>query len=513
MLDKGTIGSLKDIDALIARTQSDGVVPEGIAKEMLAAVKRDSLLMSDPQSGVWFAKMTQAWKVAEMELAITEAIEDADPEYQSHLIAALGSLDSESARKTITKLTKSPQPDLQFAAVKAMLNQRPQVAIAPVLAMLENEETRDRALTLLGDLIARKGMPATIAAQISKRSFSPDQSRAMLTKLQASGGNAELEASIRKAGKLADAAWKLTPELAEQLVANVKSDGDANRGEQIYRRSNLQCINCHAIGTAGGLVGPNLISIGGSAQVDYIIESLLDPSAKLKEGYTTSTILTDEGRVVTGIAIGESEESIKLRLADGKEVSIAKDAIEDQTPGKSLMPMGLVDSLTRTELVDLTAFLSAMGRRSDFTVSTKPLVRSWETLIYTSEANRRLNRTSTDVVASDDSALQWRTITSLVDGKLPIGELDRFQQHRTTPPMSFVRFQVELAGVGAMSLKLPDDFIEAGLDAWIDSKPIPLRDLISLEMDQGKHTVILGIDRKQVTDPFAIEVSGDGSVQ
>ncbi len=222
------------------------------------------------------------------------------------------------------------------------------------------------------------------------------------------GGNANLEEAIRSAGGLENAAWKLTPELKAEILALVKSEGSAQRGEEIYRREKLQCIVCHAIGSGGGVVGPNLISTGGSSQPDYILESLIDPSAKLKEGFTTVTVLTDEAEVINGIVIGRTDEAVRLRLADGKEVQIATDAIEQEKPGKSLMPEGALDTLTKAELVDLVTFLTALGRVPEFTVSTEPIVRSFETLIYSDEANRRLNRTSTDTAASDDPAMKWR---------------------------------------------------------------------------------------------------------
>ena len=57
------------------------------------------------------------------------------------------------------------------------------------------------------------------------------------------------------------------------------------RGEAVFRRKDLTCLKCHSIAGAGGLVGPDLVSIGASAQVDYLVESLLVPNKAVKEGY------------------------------------------------------------------------------------------------------------------------------------------------------------------------------------------------------------------------------------
>ena len=225
----------------------------------------------------------------------------------------------------------------------------------------------------------------------------------------------------------------------------------------------------------------------------------------MKEGYTTLTLLTDEGELINGIVISRSEESVQLRLADGKEVLIPSETIEQEKPGKSLMPAGLMDTLTKSEITDMVAFLSALGRNPKYTVSTEPIVRAYETLIYSNEANRRLNRTSTDTAASNDPAMNWRPVTSFVSGKLPLAELDRFQQHRQTPPTSFVRFIVDMPTAGIAKIELPTK----GIEAWVDTKPTPAVDLKKLELKEGQHVIVLGIDRNQQEQPFAVRVGGD----
>ena len=64
----------------------------------------------------------------------------------------------------------------------------------------------------------------------------------------------------------------LSKEEMISMIARVNSKGNAARGESIYRRENLQCVACHAIGEVGGVIGPNLVSIGASAPIDYLIE-------------------------------------------------------------------------------------------------------------------------------------------------------------------------------------------------------------------------------------------------
>ena len=62
--------------------------------------------------------------------------------------------------------------------------------------------------------------------------------------------------------------------------------------EAVFRRPELGCMNCHAINKAGGSIGPDLGPVGGSSPMDYIVQSILDPNASVKEEYLTKTDIT-----------------------------------------------------------------------------------------------------------------------------------------------------------------------------------------------------------------------------
>lgn len=492
--------SIETLRPLLDRTGVDGIVPAGVGA-MLASV----IDSADDVDGA-VASMATTWKVSDLEPIIVTAIGATDNgDLRRELIAALGTFESKSAIEKIADLASSDDVDTRIAATAAMVGSRPQVAATLAVKLLADDDSAPAASTLIVEMLGRKGLPWQIASALKNETIGTDVARALLRSVRSAGGYETLETAIRTAGKLDDASWELSPELVARLTSKVRSSGSATAGEAIYRREALQCIACHAIGSAGGLVGPNLISVGGASQIDYIIESLIAPSEKLKEGYSTLMVVTDEGQVISGIVIGETDEALRLRLADGKEVQIDVDAIVQEKPGNSLMPAGLVDSLTEDELVDLVAFLSAMGRTPEFTVSTRPLVRSMETLVYSPEANRRLNRTSTDTAASDDPAMQWKLVTTTVDGKLPVAELDQFKQHKQTPPTSFIRWTIDMPATGNVQLELPGD----GIEAWVDGKPTPVWNLSNIELDAGNHTVVLAIDRTKQTEPFTIGQTGD----
>src|SRR5207237_9957616 len=118
-------------------------------------------------------------------------------------------------------------------------------------------------------------------------------------------------------------------------------NGSAARGEAVYRRKDQACLKCHAIAGAGGQVGPDLSSIGSSAQLDYLVDSLFQPNKAIKEGFHTLTITTGKGQIVTGVKVRETGKDLVLRTAEDKEIIVLKSDIEDKKDGKSLMPEGL----------------------------------------------------------------------------------------------------------------------------------------------------------------------------
>src|SRR5690606_31780159 len=106
--------------------------------------------------------------------------------------------------------------------------------------------------------------------------------------------------------------------------------------------------------------------------------------------------------------------------------------------------------LTRGELVDLVAFLKALGRVSEFTVGKQSLVRNWEVMQPTDQAAHRLRRVSYAVAATDDPAFVWLPLTTIAAGTLPLAELPSLNVRNRgaagSRGMAFVRTHVETTG-------------------------------------------------------------------
>ena len=141
--------------------------------------------------------------------------------------------------------------------------------------------------------------------------------------------------------------------------------GNAVRGRKFFlTASAAQCRNCHRVGDVGGSLGPDLTAIGKRLKPHELVESLLEPSKKIDPKFTTHVVLTEAGRVLTGVVIKKTKEQIDLSVLEaGKNVvlQLPRSEIEDMLPQKkSMMPDGLLRGLTAQEAADLLAFLISL---------------------------------------------------------------------------------------------------------------------------------------------------------
>jgi putative heme-binding domain-containing protein len=152
------------------------------------------------------------------------------------------------------------------------------------------------------------------------------------------------------------------PELAG-FVAEVRSRGDARRGAEIFQRPALGCTACHAVNGQGGPIGPDLSALGSAQPIDFIVGAIVDPQKEIKEGYTAVSINTRDGEEYQGNLVRETRDEVVIRDAlENAEVRLRRADVLDKRQLGSVMPAGLVDTLTRDEFRDLIRYLSGLGR-------------------------------------------------------------------------------------------------------------------------------------------------------
>jgi putative heme-binding domain-containing protein len=133
--------------------------------------------------------------------------------------------------------------------------------------------------------------------------------------------------------------------------------GDAAKGRQVYERSG--CAGCHRIGVEGSVFGPALTRIGAGRSADYIRESIVNPSADIPEEYAGVTVITRDGKRITGVRVNEDTFSVQLRDASQTFRMFQKDDLQQVThETKSLMPV--YSSLSQDDLQNLLAYLDSL---------------------------------------------------------------------------------------------------------------------------------------------------------
>jgi putative heme-binding domain-containing protein len=139
----------------------------------------------------------------------------------------------------------------------------------------------------------------------------------------------------------------------------VRTQGRPDQGRRLFLDGKLvACIKCHTLEGVGGNVGPDLTRIWETQSVEKILESILEPSKEIKEGYQSYQATTRQGRIYQGLKVAQTADEVILRDAEGKDVHIASQDLEELTASKvSLMPEDTVSQLTQEQLIDLIAFL------------------------------------------------------------------------------------------------------------------------------------------------------------
>jgi putative heme-binding domain-containing protein len=151
-------------------------------------------------------------------------------------------------------------------------------------------------------------------------------------------------------------------DLASSVEALNSGRSFAN-GKQIFEVAS--CVSCHKLNGAGTQVGPDIAGLDPKTTQLDILRSLLEPSAKIDEKFKTHVFTTKAGNVITGMILEETKERIKLienPLAKTAPVVLDRSDIDERsTSANSIMPKGLLDKLTREEILDLIAYIAARG--------------------------------------------------------------------------------------------------------------------------------------------------------
>lgn len=472
------------LDALDRAARERGVIPKGNIASMLsrsAAVPGLSVQKS-------ITRLIGSWKLTREGRRLQRIINSPGFNLEVKQLAAesLGMLGDQSSLKYLNGLAKSKKSithNLLGVYGLAAYDLKQAAALTPEI-LKQNPKTENPAWFIIAftkrkdgsNILADQLKSATIHPQVAEqiRQYLIETGETNQSLIAAFGGSVmqdSLEAQLLKENVL-------------DLAIAAREQGDAARGEQIYRRTELACMKCHSISNAGPVLGPDLAAIGSSSPPDYIVDSFLRPSKVIKEFYDSIMVVTDEGLVINGILVVQDDSKVVLRDAaqQGKQVTIPADQIEFTKKLPSLMPQGLASKLkNRQEFLDLVKFITQLGRPGPYATSVAQVVRRW-----------RLRTADTPLTTAD--LKQFATFEkgatadySMVDGTLPASSFNL--QKPFTQAIAFV----DVTQSGNVQLKLNSI---KGLKIYQNETLIPVTESTSLTLPTGRTQFTFEIDNK-----------------
>ncbi|MGB2453392.1 MAG: PVC-type heme-binding CxxCH protein [Akkermansiaceae bacterium] len=452
------------------------------------------------------AKLAGLWKFAPARNKLVTAFTQSPAKRQA-AAEGLRLFGDEETIKFFLKLSKESSDEAtRVIAVKELAKIAPDRAAASAVTLLQKDKAgkdehrlftsflqSSRASTSLAKALEGKTLPtkiATLGLQRAGTSGRPPK---------------DLMAALQLSGKLKPMSQQPSSADMAKLIERVRTEGDPRRGETIYRRADLQCIACHAIGGVGSPIGPDLVSIGASAPVDYLITSLLNPNDKIKEGYHTTLVSEKNGNAHTGGLVSESDTEVVLRDYAGQMNRIARSDIKNITISPvSMMPPGLTAGLREDQFLDLVRFLSELGKDGDFKVSAKPIIRDYLVLQPHPRTVDGMGHYGTAVFAEKFEDYQWQTYGSKVSGELLPSELPKVKG-RGRNTWGVARFGITQKG--KVKLKINDTTL---LDLFAGKKEIVLPEkgpaTIELAGNEDPEYFTLAVNSAHRQAPVLLEI-------
>ena len=142
-------------------------------------------------------------------------------------------------------------------------------------------------------------------------------------------------------------------ELRDMLTADVLGRADHSAGRFLFSQS---CANCHTLFGEGKKIAPDLTGAQRN-NLNYLLENLVDPSATVSKNFKLSVVLLEDGRVLNGIVVQNTEKTLTLQMATD-QVVIQRDEIDEVIESPvSMMPEKLLNVINDQQIQDLIGYL------------------------------------------------------------------------------------------------------------------------------------------------------------
>lgn len=308
----------------------------------------------------------------------------------SRALAVLFGDKSALAEVRATLVDAKAAPDARQAALAVLLQRRPEDLVRLLQALLDDTAMRGAAIRGLA-AYADPQTPALVLKYyatlndaerddaVNTLASRPEYARALLAAMEAGTvKRGEVSAfTARQIVAFQDSAlieklnsvWgEIRPASAERVALTAKykqlltpdalQNADRSAGRKVFSKS---CAACHKLFDEGGKIGPELTG-AQRANLDYVLENLLDPSAVVGRDYQVLKVVTVDGRTINGIVRQENDNALVLQTPNDL-VTVPLSEIEERVRSTvSMMPEGLLSRMTDEEVRQLVAYLASPGQ-------------------------------------------------------------------------------------------------------------------------------------------------------
>lgn len=361
-----------------------------LAGEQLAAMKQTlaasiAKIRQGERSGALYFDATllaTAWKDADAAAAAKEiaSARELPPAKRLLAIDALITGGDREVLDVVHKLLGSREgPDLAMrSTLISALVKVDDPSVAPMLINLYDALDAEQKPRVIEVLTARTAWSKSLLAAVESKQLSRDALNAnQVRKLLASGDKEIAELVVKTWGSIRterDPAREETIAAMRKLIRS--TPGDPHKGQELFKKL---CGQCHKIHGEGQEVGPD-ITLNGRGNFEQLLSNVFDPSLVIGASYQARTVITDDGRVLSGLLVEDNDQRIVLKQQGGKLETIARgDVDEISVSPLSLMPEGIEKQYQPQEIVDLFAFLTldkpprdSTARKIPGTVEPKP---------------------------------------------------------------------------------------------------------------------------------------------
>ncbi|MFO0952637.1 MAG: PVC-type heme-binding CxxCH protein [Isosphaeraceae bacterium] len=332
-------------------------VPKALEKPL------DTLLEHSPHDLTLVRLGSRLGNAKARSAALAGAISPKSPPAQRKAFLELvGQLAPAEALPALLKIIGSPDEKAVHADVLAALGgyNAPEVATSLVAAYRGlAPSVRDRALSLL---CTRAEWASTLLDALASKKIDPKDLRPPQVQQIVQLNDSKLTGRVESVwGKVPGPG---SPEKIRR-IAEVRGflpegdKGNAARGYPVFREN---CAVCHKLFGEGENIGPELTG-SERGNLDFLLSSLVDPSAMIRKEYQSQSVALKDGRVLTGLILEENGQTLTVIDSNRQKTVVPRGEVEEIKPSPvSLMPEGLLDKLPEDKVRDLFRYIQGSGR-------------------------------------------------------------------------------------------------------------------------------------------------------